>query len=151
LQVDRCFSISHGRFEAYRFHLRDSKRTLTRMSRFQWSCNRDGDAMSGIVAERADKVMSFDTPEEKKDREDLVSHAKPQRRRGRHRRIVSEYQPSGGRHRPSIPSSPDIPNEEHRGDTDRALGDGRSHGCGLDMGRKIALKRNHGTSRSFTR
>lgn len=51
------------------------------MSRFQWSCNRDGDAMSGIVAERADKVMSFDTPEEKKDREDLVSHAKPQRRR----------------------------------------------------------------------
>lgn len=45
--------------------------------RLQWSFNRDGEDMPGMVAER-DKRMSFDTADEKKDREDLVSLAKPQ-------------------------------------------------------------------------
>ena len=45
--------------------------------RLQWSFNHDGEDMPGMVAER-DKRMSFDTADEKKDREDLVSLAKPQ-------------------------------------------------------------------------
>ena len=45
--------------------------------RLQWSFNRDAEDMPGMVAER-DKRMSFDTAVEKKDREDLVSLAKPQ-------------------------------------------------------------------------
>jgi hypothetical protein len=43
----------------------------------QWSLNRDGEDMPAMVAER-DKRMSFNTADEKKDREDLVSLAKPQ-------------------------------------------------------------------------
>ena len=39
--------------------------------------NRDGEGVPGMVAER-DKRMSFDAADEKKDREDLVSLAKPQ-------------------------------------------------------------------------
>jgi hypothetical protein len=45
--------------------------------RLQWSFNHDGEAMPGMVAER-DERMSFDTTAEKKDREDLVSLARPQ-------------------------------------------------------------------------
>ena len=45
--------------------------------RLQWSFNRDGEVIPDIVTER-DRRMSFDTAGEKKDREDLVSLAKPQ-------------------------------------------------------------------------
>ncbi len=45
--------------------------------RLQWSFNRDGEDMPGMVAER-DKRTSLNTADEKKDREDLVSLAKPQ-------------------------------------------------------------------------
>ena len=45
--------------------------------RLQWSFNRDGEDMPGMVADR-DKRMSFNTADEKKDRGDLVSLAKPQ-------------------------------------------------------------------------
>ena len=45
--------------------------------RLQWSFNHDDEDMPGMVAER-DRRMSFDTAAEKKDREDLVSLAKPQ-------------------------------------------------------------------------
>jgi hypothetical protein len=43
----------------------------------QWSFNHDGEDMPGLVADR-DKRMSFHTADEKKDREDVVSLAKPQ-------------------------------------------------------------------------
>jgi Protein of unknown function (DUF1264) len=45
--------------------------------RLQWSFNRDGEDVPGMVSER-DKRMRFNTADEKRDREDLVSLAKPQ-------------------------------------------------------------------------
>jgi len=45
--------------------------------RLQWSFNHDGEDLPGLVADR-DKRMSFNTADEKKDREDLVLLAKPQ-------------------------------------------------------------------------
>jgi hypothetical protein len=43
----------------------------------QWSFNKDGEAMPGMVAAR-DKRFDFDTADERQDREDLVALAKPQ-------------------------------------------------------------------------
>jgi hypothetical protein len=45
--------------------------------RLQWSFNHDGEAMPGMVAER-DKRMGFNTADERKNRDDLVSLARPQ-------------------------------------------------------------------------
>jgi hypothetical protein len=45
--------------------------------RLQWSFNRDGEDLPGMVADR-DGRMGFDTTDERKDREELVSLAKPQ-------------------------------------------------------------------------
>jgi hypothetical protein len=45
--------------------------------RLQWSLNYDGEDKPGMVAER-DKRMGFDTAEERKDRADLGSLARPQ-------------------------------------------------------------------------
>jgi hypothetical protein len=45
--------------------------------RLQWSFNKDGEEMAGLVAER-DKRFDFNTADERKDRADLVSLAKPQ-------------------------------------------------------------------------
>jgi hypothetical protein len=45
--------------------------------RLQWSLNRDGEEMPGMVADR-DKRMSFNTADERKDRQDLVALARPQ-------------------------------------------------------------------------
>jgi uncharacterized protein DUF1264 len=46
-------------------------------ARLQWSFNHDGEVRPGMLADR-DKRMSFNTAEERKDRHDLVSLAKPQ-------------------------------------------------------------------------
>jgi hypothetical protein len=43
----------------------------------QWSFNRDGEEMPGMVAAR-DKRFDFDTADERQDRQDLVKLAKPQ-------------------------------------------------------------------------
>jgi hypothetical protein len=45
--------------------------------RLQWSFNRDGEDLPGMVAAR-DKRMNFDTTDEREDRQDLVALAKPQ-------------------------------------------------------------------------
>jgi hypothetical protein len=46
-------------------------------ARLQWSFNRDGEDKPGLVEQR-DRRMSFDTADERKDREDLARLAKPQ-------------------------------------------------------------------------
>jgi hypothetical protein len=46
-------------------------------ARLQWSFNHDGEVRAGMLADR-DKRMSFSTADERKDRQDLVSLAKPQ-------------------------------------------------------------------------
>jgi hypothetical protein len=46
-------------------------------ARLQWSFNRDGEDLPGMVAER-DKRMGLDTADARKDRADLVSMARPQ-------------------------------------------------------------------------
>jgi Protein of unknown function (DUF1264) len=43
----------------------------------QWSFNKDGEAMSGMVAAR-DRRFDFNTADERQDRQDLVALAKPQ-------------------------------------------------------------------------
>jgi hypothetical protein len=45
--------------------------------RLQWSFNKDGEDMAGLVAGR-DKRFDFNTADERKDRADLVSLARPQ-------------------------------------------------------------------------
>jgi uncharacterized protein DUF1264 len=46
-------------------------------ARLQWSLNRDGEDLPGMVADR-DKRMSLDTGKARRDRQDLVGRARPQ-------------------------------------------------------------------------